>query len=145
MRMTLKQLIKLENAAKEVWVISPTLHYDTENKEFSELVSANLGQHTKYRYIVPATAQVEKNIQRYKKLYNASEKDIAANFLILPASEFNPFITEIAIYNASTDCVACAAPATDDTNDVIRFKDETAKAMAKNFVSLWKKYMRVHP
>ena len=54
--MTLKQLIKLENKAKEVWVISPTLHYDTGNKEFSELVSVNLGENTKYKYIVPATA-----------------------------------------------------------------------------------------
>jgi hypothetical protein len=143
--MTLKQLIKLENEASEVWVISPTLHYDTDNKEFSELVSVNLGQKTKYRYIVPATPQIEKNLQRYKKIYNVTEKEIAANFLILPASEFNPFITEIAIYNASTDCVACAAPATDDSNEVIRFKDETARAMAKNFVSLWKKYMRVRP
>jgi len=52
-KMTLKQLIKLENKAKEVWVISPTLHYDTENKDFSEIVSVNLGEKTKYRYIVP--------------------------------------------------------------------------------------------
>lgn len=143
--MTLKQLIKLENDAKEVWVISPTLHYDLDNKQFSELVSVNLGQKTKYRYIVPATAQIEKNLQRYKKLYKVTDKEIAANFLMLPASEFNPFITEIAIYNASTDCIACAAPAIDDSNDVIRFKDETAKAMAKSFVALWKKYMRVKP
>ena len=143
--MTLKQLIKLENDANEVWVISPTLHYDTENKDFSELVSVNLGQHTKYRYIVPATSQIEKNLQRYKKMYNMSDKDIAAHFLLLPASEFTPFIQEIAIYNASTDCVACAAPATDDTNDVIRFKYETAKPMAKSFVALCKKYMRTKP
>ena len=37
--MTIKQLIKLEDKAKEVWVVSPGLHYDTENKDFSELVS----------------------------------------------------------------------------------------------------------
>lgn len=143
--MTLKQLIKLENKATEVWVISPTLHYDTQNKEFSELVSVNMGESTKYKYIVPATPQVEKNIQLYKKLYNVSEREIANNFLILPASDFNPFLTEIAIYNASTDCIACAAPATDDSNEVIVFKATTAKAMAKSFVDLWKKYMRVHP
>ena len=143
--MTFKQLIRLENKAKEVWVISPTLHYDTENKEFSELVSVNMGESTKYKYIVPATAQVEKNIQLYKKMFNISEREIANNFLILPPSEFNPFLTEIAIYDASTDCIACAAPATDDSNEVIVFKDSTAKAMAKSFVDLWKKYMRVHP
>jgi len=143
--MTLKQLIKLENKATEVWVISPTLHYDTGNKDFSELVSVNMGESTKYKYIVPATAQVEKNIQLYKKMYNVTEREIANNFLILPPSELNHFLMEIAIYNASTDCIACAAPASDDSNEVIVFKKETAKAMAKSFVDLWKKYMRTHP
>jgi hypothetical protein len=143
--MTLKQLIKLENKANEVWVISPTLHYDVENRDFSELVSVNLGESTKYKYIVPATPQVEKNLQLYRKKYNVTEREIANNFLILPPSEFNPFLTEIAIYNASTDCIACAAPASDDSNEVIVFKSETARAMAKSFVDLWKKYRRVHP
>lgn len=143
--MTLKQLIKLENKASEVWVISPTLHYDVENRDFSELVSVNMGESTKYKYIVPATPQVEKNLQLYRKKYNVTEREIANNFLILPPSEFNPFLTEIAIYNASTDCIACAAPATDDSNEVIVFKSETARAMAKSFVDLWKKYRRVHP
>jgi len=143
--MTLKQLIKLENSAKEVWVISPTLHYDTENKDFSELVSVNLGQNTKYKYIVPATPQVEKNLKRYKTIYHVTEQDIAKSFLILPASEFNPFLPEIAIYNASTECIACAAPAMDDSNEVIQYKEETSQAMAKAFVALWKKYMRIHP
>lgn len=141
--MTLKQLIKLENNAKEVWVISPTLHYDTGNKDFSEMVSVNLGEKTKYKYIVPATSEVERNLKLYQKLYNASDKDIAANFLILPASEFNPFITECAIYDASTTCIACAAPATDDSNEVIAYNSTTAKAMAKSFKELWKKYKRV--
>ena len=142
--MTLKQLIKLENKATEVWVISPTLHYDIENKEFSELVSVNKDQKTKYRYIVPATPQVEKNLGLYRKLYNVTDQEIASNFLILPASEFNPFFTEVAIYNASGDCIACAAPATDDSNEVITFNSETAKSMAKSFRELWKRYKRVN-
>lgn len=141
--MTLKQLIKLENKSKEVWVISPTLHYDIENKEFSELVSVNLGEKTRYKYIVPATPTVEKNLNLYKKRYNLTDQDIANNFLILPASDFTPFITEVAIYDASTTCVACAAPATDDSNEVIWFAADTAKAMAKSFRDLWKKYRRV--
>jgi len=142
--MTLKQLIKLEDKAKEVWVISPGLHYDTENKNFSEIVSVNLGQKTKYKYIVPATATIRKNIEIYKKLYKVTEVDINNNFLILPESEFNPFITESAIYNASTDCIACAAPALEDSNDVIKFNNTTAKSMAKAFKALWKKYKRTN-
>lgn len=143
--MTLKQLIKLEDKAKEVWVISPTLHYDTENSEFSELVSVNLGEKTKYRYIVPATKTVEKNLKLYKKIYKVSEEYIASNFLILPDCEFIPFMEETAIYNASTNCVACAAPATEDSNDVIKFNATTSKTMAKAFKTLWKKYKRVNP
>jgi len=74
--MTFKQLIKLENKAKEIWVISPTLHYDVEHKEFSELVSVNLGESTKYKYIVPATPLVEKNIKLFKKRFNVTEQDM---------------------------------------------------------------------
>ncbi len=143
--MTLKQLIKLEDKAKEVWVVSPTLHYDTENKDFSELVSVNLGEKTKYKYIVPATKTVAKNIKAYKKMYKVTEAEIAQNFLILPESEFNPFLEETAIYDASTKCVACCAPATEDSNDVIKFNPTTSKNMAKAFKALWKKYKRTNP
>ncbi|MFT4534134.1 MAG: hypothetical protein ACJA1A_001476 [Saprospiraceae bacterium] len=143
--MTLKQLIKLEDKAKEVWVISPTLHYDTENKDFSELVSVNLGEKTKYRYIVPATKTVQKNLKLYKKMYNVTEAEISNNFLILPASEFIPFMEETAIYDASKNCIACAAPATEDSNDVIKFNAETSKTMAKAFKAVWKKYKRTNP
>jgi hypothetical protein len=143
--MTLKQLIKLEDKAKEVWVISPGLHYDTENKNFSELISVNLGQKTKYKYIVPANSTIRKNMEVYKKLYKVTEEELKNNFLILPESEFNPFITESAIYNASTDCIAVAAPALEDGNDVIKFNNGTAKSMAKAFKSLWKKYKRTNP
>jgi len=143
--MTLKQLIKLEDKAKEVWVVSPTLHYDTENKDFSEIVSVNLGEKTKYKYIVPASKTVLKNIKLYKKMYNVTEADISENFLILPESEFNPFLEETAIYDASTKCIACCAPATEDSNDVIKFNATTSANMAKAFKALWKKYKRTNP
>lgn len=143
--MTLKQLIKLEDKSKEVWVVSPTLHYDTENKDFSELVSVNLGEKTKYRYIVPATSTVAKNLKVYKNLYKITDEEIKINFLILPESEFNPFITESAIYDASTECIACAAPATDDSNEVIKFNADTSKRMARHFKALWRKYKLTNP
>lgn len=143
--MNLKQLIKLENKAKEVWVITPSLHYDIEHKGFSELVSVNLGESTKYRYILPATPQVEKNLTRYKQIYKVTDADIRANFLLLPPSEFNAFLPEIAIYDASTNPVAVAAPAYDDSDEVIKYKPETSKELAKNFVSLWKRYKRSKP
>ena len=141
--MTLKQLIKLEDKAKEVWVISPSLHYDVENKDFSELVSVNLGQNTKYKYIVPATKEIHKHLDTYKKLYKISDTDIQNNFLILPESEFNPFILEIGIYNGSSKATAFAAPALTDGNEVIQFSEDSAKQMAKQFKSIWKKYKRV--
>lgn len=143
--MTLKQLIKLEDRSKEVWVISPGLHWDTENKDFSELVSVNLGEKTKYRYIVPATRQIEKNIKVYKKLYRLTDEEIKRNFLFLPETEFVPFITECAIYDASTTCIACAAPGMVDGNDVIRFDEVTSKNMAKAFKQIWKRYKRTNP
>jgi hypothetical protein len=140
--MTLKELISLEDKAKEVWVISPGLHYDVDNKDFSELVSVNLGEKTKYKYIVPATKAINKHIKMYRKMYNVSKKEIKSNFLILPSSEFNPFIMETAIYNASSDCVACAAPAMEGTDEVIKMDAETSQRLAKSFRKLWKKYKR---
>jgi endonuclease III len=142
--MTLKQLIKLEDKAKEVWVISPSLHYDVENKDFSELVSVNLGQKTKYKYMVPGTNDINKQIDTYKNMYHLSEDEALQNFLILPESEFNPFILEIGIYNGtSEDCTACAGSALEDGDDVIQFNSKTSLEMAKSFKALWKKYKRV--
>lgn len=143
--MTLKQLIKLEDKAKEVWVISPGLHYDTEVKDFSELVSVNLGEKTKYRYIVPASKDIEKNLKIYQKMYQVSDEQMGQNFLLLPDNEFVPFIMETAIYDASSDCIACATPASEDGHEVIRFNAETSQALAKQFKSLWKKYKRKNP
>jgi hypothetical protein len=143
--MTLKQLIKLEDKAKEVWVISPTLHYDVENKDFTELVSVNLGESTKYRYLVPSSRTVEKNIKLYQKKYKISKKDLQEYFCFISESDFVPFVQEIAIYNASTKPVACAAPALEDNNDVIRFNAKSSKDMAKAFIKIWKKYKRCNP
>ncbi|MBK8371487.1 MAG: hypothetical protein IPN97_00780 [Saprospiraceae bacterium] len=140
--MTFKQLINLEDAAKEVWVISPGLHYDVENKDFSELVSVNLGQKTKYRYIVPANKAVLKNLEVYKKKYAIKDREIMDNFLILPENEFIPFVLEIAIYDANTNCIACAAPALEGENEVIRFTNDAAQQMAKDFREIWKKFKR---
>ncbi len=143
--MTIKQLIKLEDKAQEVWVVSPGLHYDIENSDFSELVSVNLGQKTKYRYIVPATAQVRRNMNTYQKMYGMTSAEMDKNFLILPESDFNPFITETAIYDASSKCIACAGSGLHDNKDVIMYDAETAKMMAKQFKALWKKYKRTNP
>ncbi|MBK8623898.1 MAG: hypothetical protein IPN79_19630 [Saprospiraceae bacterium] len=141
--MTYKQLIKMEDEAKEVWVVSPFLHYDVEDKTFSEIVSVNLGQNTKYKYIVPANKTVLKNIDTYKKKYALKDEDINQRFLVLPENDFMPFVLEIAIYDANTQCIACAAPSIDGANEVIRFTDDAAKNMASSFRDIWKKYKRV--
>jgi hypothetical protein len=143
--MTIKQLIKLEDKAKEVWVISPTLHYDVNNKDFSELVSVNLNQKTKYKYIVPATKDISKHIDLYKKMYGLTEEEVQQNFLILAEADFLPFMMEIGIYNGNgEDCVACAAPGLEDGTDVIQFSEKSGKDMAKSFKAIWKKYKRVN-
>lgn len=141
--MTFKQLIKLEDAAKEVWVISPFLHYDIEDNNFSEIVSVNLGQNTKYKYIVPATKGVLKNIDTYKKKYKLNDVEVDQRFLVLPENDFIPFVLEIAVYDASTDCIACAAPPTEGGLEVIKFTEEASQNMANQFRAIWKKYKRV--
>src|SRR5690606_29364850 len=127
------------------WVVSPSLHYDTENKAFSELVSVNLGERTKYRYLVPATPVVMKNMNVYKMMYKMTEEQMTTQFCILPPSEFNAFVMECAIYDAHGECIACAAPATEDDNAVIQFNKDTAKKMAREFKAIWRKYRRGNP
>jgi hypothetical protein len=142
--MTLKQLIQLEDKAKEVWVISPTLNYDVKNADFSEIVSVNLGQKIKYRYIIPASKDIHKNIDLYKKKYHLTDLEINQNFLILAESDYLPFLMETGIYNGnSDDCVACVAPAITDGNDVIKLSPEESKKMADAFKAIWKKYKGV--
>ncbi|MFZ1702955.1 MAG: hypothetical protein WAT79_01340 [Saprospiraceae bacterium] len=140
--MTFKQLIKIEDDAKEVWVISPYLHYDVNDEAFSEIVSINLGQNTKYKYIIPASKKVFKNLEAYKKRYKVSDEMIQRNFLILPENDFIPFVLEIAIYDANEACLACAAPAMEG-GEVIRFTDNAAQEMASQFKDIWKKYKQV--
>jgi len=142
--MTLTQLIKLEDNAKEVWVISPSLHYDVANKDFSELVNVNLGQNTKYKYIVPASSEIHKNLELYKKMYDLTEDDIHLNFLLLSESDLQPFMMEIGIYDGNSDCQACAAPALEEGSEVIKFDKATSEQMAKDFKAIWKKYKRVN-
>ena len=139
--MTLENLIKIEDDAQEVWVVSPDLHFDIENQDFSEIVSVNLEQKTKYKYIVPATEDVLNRMEMYRIKYTLTEDEVRTNFLLLPVSELNPFSLETGIYNGSSDkCRAYAAPVASGVTDVIAFSEEASLRMARHFTSLWRKY-----
>jgi len=146
--MRLKQVHKLEKAAKEVWIVSPELHYDTENDEFKNIVTHNLHNDTKYRYIVPNTKSVIKHLNMYQKDHTIPKDLTREMFLLLPPSEFNPFLNEIAIYNPNgKKPVACLSVWRDcDENDeVISFDKKMTMELAKRFKTLWKKYKRENP
>lgn len=146
--MKLKAVYKLEKNAEEVWIVSPDLHYDTENDEFKNIVKHNLHNNTKYRYIVPTTSSVIKHLNAYQK-DQTIPKDLSREmFLLLPPSEFNPFLNELAIYNPKSEKpVACLAvwKDCDAADEVISFDTEMAKELVKKFKSLWKKYKRENP
>jgi hypothetical protein len=143
--MKLKDVIKLEDKAKEVWVITPGLHYDLENKNFTELVSVNLGQKTKYRYIVPASKEIKTNIEKYKKAFGVTEDEVKNMFCFIQETDFMPFINELAIYNGSTKPISVSTPPTEDPNEVIQYNEKTSQMHAKAFVEVWKKYKRSKP
>jgi len=145
--MKLKKVHSLEKKASEVWIVSPDLFYDTENDVFKNIVKHNLHKGKKYRYIVPATSSVSKHITKYQK-DQTIPKDISDEmFLILPVSEFNPFLNELAIYNPkSKSPVACLSVWKDaDTDDeVIQIDKDMTKHLISKFKSIWKKYKRVN-
>lgn len=146
--MKLKSVINLEKKAKEVWIVSPDLHYDTENDEFKNIVEHNLHNDTKYRYIVPNTSSVMKHLNRYQKDLTIPKDLTKEMFLLLPPSEFNPFLNELAIYDPNGDKpVACLAvwKDCDAADEVISFDLEMTKELIKKFKALWKKYKRENP
>jgi hypothetical protein len=146
--MKLKSVYKLEKNAKEVWIVSPDLYYDTENDEFKNIVSHNLHSQTKYRYIVPNTTSVIKHLNKYQKDQTIPIDLAKEMFLLLPPSEFNPFLNELAIYDPNgenpTACLAvwreCNA-----SDEVISFDKEMTAELVKRFKTLWKKYKRENP
>ena len=146
--MKLKALYKLEKKAKEVWIVSPDLYYDTESDEFKNIVTHNLHNNTKYRYIVPNTTSVIKHLNKYQK-DQTIPKDLSKEmFLLLPPSEFNPFMNELAIYDPNGDSpVACLAVWRDcnESDEVLSVDLDMTKELIKRFRTLWKKYKRENP
>ncbi len=146
--MKLKTVYKLEKKAKEVWIVSPDLHYDTENDAFKNIVVHNLHDRTKYRYIVPNTNSVNKHLNKYQKDLTIP-KDLAKEmFLLLPPSEFIPFMSELAIYDPNSKTpVACMAvwKNCDESDEIIRFDVSMTRELVNKFRKLWIKYKREKP
>jgi len=146
--MKLKTVYKLEKKAKEVWVVSPDLHYDTESDKFKNIVEHNLHKKTKYRYIVPSTVSVLKHLRKYQKDLTIPKDRAKEMFLLLPESEFNPFLNEIAIYDPNgKNPVSCLAIWKDcnESDEVIAFDKKMTNELIKNFRKIWKKYKRGNP
>lgn len=144
--MKLKKVHALEKKADEVWIVSPDLYYDTENDVFRNIVKHNLHKGVKYRYIVPATTSVSKHIARYQKDQTIPKDLTNEMFLILPESEFNPFLNELAIYNPKSKTpVACLSvwKDADSDDEVIAIDKAMTKVLVTKFKGLWKKYKRV--
>ncbi len=146
--MKLKKVHALEKKAEEVWIVSPDLYYDTENDVFRNIVKHNLHKGVKYRYIVPATTSVSKHLRRYQKDQTIPKDLTNEMFLILPESEFNPFLNELAIYNPKsqnpTACLSVWKDA-DSDDEVIAIDKAMTKTLVTKFKGLWKKYKRVNP
>lgn len=147
-RMKLKKVHSLEKKAEEVWIVSPDLHYDTENDVFRNIVKHNLHKGKKYRYIVPATSSVQKHITMYQKDQTIPKDETQEMFLILPVSEFNPFLNELAIYNPkSKNPVACLSvwKDADSDDEVIAIDKQMTATLISQFKKIWKKYKRSNP
>ncbi|HEV3077803.1 MAG TPA: hypothetical protein VHB47_25525 [Thermoanaerobaculia bacterium] len=91
---------KLERrAAKEVWLIEPSL--DTDLKLFDDIIRANLQRGLKYRYLVPDEASVRRQWQRFVAALacdEATEGLLEARFV-----EKHLIESEVVIYDAYSD------------------------------------------
>jgi len=146
--MKFSEIQELEKNAEIVWVISPNLYFDCEDKSIAELVDDNLRENTIYRYIVPTSDHVQKNVTKYKRKFKISEADVKEMFLFLPETDWTPFMHEIAIYNphkASRKVVAAPHGKCATSDEMICFNKALGKEQTTAFKALWKKYKRTNP
>ena len=146
--MKLKTVYNLEKKAKEVWIVSPDLYYDTESDEFMNIVKHNLHKDTKYRYIVPNTPSVSRHLGKYQRDQTIPKDRFKEMFLLLPPSEFNPFLNELAIYDPNgKKPAACLAVwrECNESDEVMSFDEKMTAELIKRFKKLWKKYKRENP
>lgn len=62
--LSLDTVRRLERSARrEVWLIEPSL--DTDLKMFGEIIRDNLGRGVKYRYLLPRSAETERQLHRF--------------------------------------------------------------------------------
>lgn len=130
-----------ESDANVVWVISPRLYYDVVSVDFFQIIEANKQTGTRYCYIVPRTAEIERNIQRYKEKYHHSLNEIDEMFLIVDDSPIRRFMSEVAIYDPGTkDQYAYAIPpsAPNVLEDVLRFNQQMCEEYSKRFDDIWR-------
>jgi len=147
--MKIKDVCKLEKKSNEIWVVSPDLYYDCKDTAFRQIVKANISGNTKYRYIVPNTEEVQNNLERFCKYNKIDEEKLDEMFLLLPESEFGPFMNELAIYNprSAKERISCLSPKknTAQGDEVVTFENRQCKHNVDQFRNLWKRYKRSNP
>jgi hypothetical protein len=92
-----KELIKIEENSKEIWIITPDFYFDLQNEEIRNCVKENLKNNKKYVYFFPFSTENKKKLILMKKYYNQYLKNI--KFVKLDKKFCEIFLNEIAIYN----------------------------------------------
>lgn len=99
-------LAKIENDAKDIWVVSTTLEFDVG--ELFDVVYKNLSSGKKYRYFIPPLNSpfkyietLNKNRRKFLRLF----KDFEKNFQVNELERINTisYFKEIAIYKPEPD------------------------------------------
>ena len=133
-------VLEHEAQAKVVWIISPRLFYDIYDPEFRKVVLTNKARSVIYRYIVPDSVEIRRNLITYRQIYRESEEDQMANFVMLPDSGLSEFLTEVAIYDPGEPSMfGFAAPPSPRSGreDVMILTREVRHHFAKAFSDLW--------
>lgn len=133
-------VLEHEAQAKVVWIISPRLFYDIYDPEFRKVVLTNKARNVIYRYIVPDSVEIRRNLITYRQIYRESEEDEMTNFVMLPDSGLSEFLTEVAIYDPGEPSMfGFAAPPSPRSGreDVMILSREVRHHFAKAFSDLW--------
>lgn len=145
---TLATVLERESEARNVWIVSPRLFYDIHDPEFRKVISANKARNVRYRYIVPGSPEVLRNLRAYREIYKETPRQQESEFLTLPQSEFTTFLTELAIYDPDEPTMYAFAIPPSSRNiqeDVIIFNRELSQQYAKKFSDIWLEHKHAWP
>jgi hypothetical protein len=145
---TVQRTGQVELGSKALWILSPNLYWDYQDKEYRDLVFENLtSRRCRYRYLYRATSEMEDQVVELKAEYRRALGDAAADlvrFAPIPDDDFF-WCTEQVIFDPRAPSEkAIVVDICEDRDHSRKYDIEMGRFkrlfFRKQFEALWAKY-----